>query len=108
VLQREQFAMMAEDNRINLQLLAPQRGRIYDRFGTELAKTAQNFRLLLIPERTPDPKAALKRIAELVELTPNRINRVLRDIAVPSRSTPFLVTEGLTWDQFARDQPQRT
>jgi penicillin-binding protein 2 len=102
VLQRERFAMMAEDNRINLQLLAPQRGRIYDRFGTELAKTAQNFRLLLIPERTPDPKVALKRIAELVEITPNRINRVLRDIARSKPFNPVLVTEGLTWDQFAR------
>jgi len=44
VLERERFATMAEDNRINLQLLAPRRGRIYDRFGVELARTAQNFR----------------------------------------------------------------
>ncbi len=102
VLQRERFAMMAEDNRINLQLLAPQRGRIYDRFGVELAKTAQNFRLLLIPERTPDAKATLARVGELIELSPNRVNRVLRDIARSKPFNPVLVAEGLTWDQFAR------
>ena len=47
VLQSDQFAMLAEDNRINLQLVAPRRGRVYDRIGVELANTAQNFRVLL-------------------------------------------------------------
>lgn len=102
VLQRERFAMMAEDNRINLQLLAPQRGRIYDRLGVELAKTAQNFRVLLVPERTPDPLATLQRVAELVDLPPVRVNRALRDIRRSKPFNPVLVAEGLTWDQFAR------
>lgn len=102
VLQREQFAMMAEDNRINLQLLAPQRGRIYDRLGVELAKTAQNFRLLLVPERTQDVKAALQHISELVPLSPQRMNRVLRDVARSKPFNPVLVAEGLSWDEFAK------
>ncbi|MEQ1752850.1 MAG: penicillin-binding protein 2 [Micropepsaceae bacterium] len=102
VLQREQFAMMAEDNRINLQLLAPRRGRIYDRFGVELAKTAQNFRLLLIPERTRNPKAALERVAQIVPLSPQRIARVLKDIARSKPFNPVLVTEGMTWDDFSK------
>ncbi|MFN8947278.1 MAG: penicillin-binding protein 2, partial [Alphaproteobacteria bacterium] len=96
VLERERFATMAEDNRINLQLLAPRRGRIYDRFGVELARTAQNFRLLLTPERTPDPKAALARVASLIELPESRINRVLREIARSKPFNPVLVAEGLT------------
>lgn len=102
VLQREQFAMMAEDNRINLQLLAPRRGRIYDRFGVELAKTAQNFRLLLIPERTKNPKAALERVAQIIPLSPQRISRVLKDIARSKPFNPVLVAEGLTWDDFSK------
>ena len=102
VLQREQFAMMAEDNRINLQLLAPQRGRIYDRFGVELAKTAQNFRLLLVPERTKNPKEALEHVAQIVPLSPQRISRVLRDIAQSKPFNPVLVAEGLTWDDFSK------
>ena len=94
--------MMAEDNRINLQLLAPQRGRIFDRVGVELAKTAQNFRLLLVPERTKDVRAALKQIADLVPLSPQRVNRVLRDVARSKPFNPVLVAEGLSWDDFAK------
>ncbi len=68
VLQREQFATLAEDNRVNLQLLAPRRGRVFDRFGTELAKTSQNFRVLLIPEQAKDVRATLERVAQLIPL----------------------------------------
>lgn len=102
VVERERFAMMAEDNRINLQLLAPRRGRIYDRFGVELAKTAQNFRLLLTPERTPDVEAALERVASLIELSPARMKRVLREVRRSKPFNPILVAEGLTWEEFSR------
>jgi penicillin-binding protein 2 len=102
VLQREQFTMMAEDNRINLQLLAPPRGRIFDRAGVELAKTAQNFRLLLIPERTKDVRAALERAAKLIDLPPHRIARALREAARSKPFNPVLVAEGLGWDDFAK------
>jgi penicillin-binding protein 2 len=102
VLQREQFAMMAEDNRINLSLLAPQRGRIYDRFGVELAKTAQNYRLLLIPERTKDVRGALERVADIIKLPKSRIDRAVRDAARSKPFNPVLVAEGLGWDDFAR------
>lgn len=102
VLQGEQFKMLAEDNRVNLQLVAPRRGRIYDRVGTEVANTSQNFRVLLIPEQTKDIRKTLEQLAKLVSLPPARIQRVLRDV---QRSKPFngvLVTEGLTWADFVK------
>jgi penicillin-binding protein 2 len=76
VLQREQFSTLAEDNRINLQLLAPLRGLVYDRTGVQLANTSQNFRVLLIPEQTPDVEATLEQLAKLVPIPPQRIQRV--------------------------------
>ncbi len=102
VLQNDQFAMLAEDNRINLQLVAPRRGRVYDRVGVQLANTAQNFRVLLVPEQTKNPRAVLDRLAELVPLSPQRIQRVMRDIARSKKFNPVLVTEGLSWEDFAR------
>lgn len=102
VLQREQFATLAEDNRINLQLLAPHRGRIYDRDGVELANTSQNFRVLLVPEQTKSVRKTLEQIAQLVPLSPQRIQRVLRDVARGKAFNPVLVAEGLSWDDFAK------
>jgi penicillin-binding protein 2 len=102
VLQGDQFAMLAEDNAVNLQLVAPRRGRVYDRTGVELATTAQNFRVLLIPEQTKDVAATLERLAALFEIPPQRIQRVLRDARRGKSFNPVLVAEGLTWEDFAK------
>ena len=41
--------LLAEDNRINLRLLPPPRGRIVDRTGKPLAVNVQNYRVVLVP-----------------------------------------------------------
>jgi penicillin-binding protein 2 len=102
VLQREQFSTLAEDNRINLQLLAPLRGRVFDRTGVQLANTSQNFRVLLIPEQTPDVEATLTELAKLIPLPPQRVQRVLREVARSQPFKPQLVAEGLDWADFAK------
>jgi penicillin-binding protein 2 len=102
VLQREQFAMLAEDNRINLQLIAPQRGRVYDRTGVELANTTQNFRILLVPEQAKDVRAVLEQLAQLIPLSPQRMERILRDALRSKAFNPVLVAEGLNWEHFAK------
>src|SRR5712692_6759175 len=47
VMQAGRYAMLADENRINLTLLAPPRGRIVDRFGVLLATNNQNYRVVL-------------------------------------------------------------
>ena len=49
VIESDRYKMLAEDNRINMQLLPPPRGRILDRFGQPLAINQQNFRVLIVP-----------------------------------------------------------
>lgn len=102
VVQGEQFNMLAEDNRINLQLIAPPRGRIYDRFGVELAGNGQNYRVLLTPDQTQGVEATLDMIGQLIEITPKQRERILRDVRRGRAFKPVLVAEGLTWDDFAK------
>jgi penicillin-binding protein 2 len=53
VVDADQYRVLAEENRINLRLLAPPRGRILDRFGAELAVNRQNSRLVRAAEQRP-------------------------------------------------------
>jgi penicillin-binding protein 2 len=53
VVESERYQTLAEDNRINLRLLAPLRGRILDRNGIEVAANQQNYRLIIVSERSP-------------------------------------------------------
>ena len=68
VLDADRYAVLADENRINLQLLAPQRGRILDRFGTALADNHQNYRLVVVAEQAGDITATLEALAGLIEI----------------------------------------
>ncbi len=107
VEQAEEFGILAEENRVNLRLLVPQRGLILDRFGKELATNIQNFRVLLVPEDARNQgvqnvEEALNVLGEIVEISDYRRRRVLRDAGRNRPFVPITVKENLDWDEFAR------
>jgi len=51
VVQADRYAMLADENRINIRLVAPPRGRIFDRFGAMLADNRPTYRVVLVPSR---------------------------------------------------------
>src|SRR3990172_6636825 len=54
VLESDRYRTLADENRINLRLLPPPRGRIVDRDGEPLAVHERNFRVLVTPEQAGD------------------------------------------------------
>src|SRR6267142_94147 len=69
VMQAGRYAVLADENRISLRLLAPPRGRIVDRFGVPLAVNSQNYRIVVIPEQAGDIEATLDAIDQLITLS---------------------------------------
>ncbi|MBL6853342.1 MAG: penicillin-binding protein 2, partial [Alphaproteobacteria bacterium] len=99
----DQYKTQAEDNRVNTRLISPPRGRILDRFGTELANNRRNYRVLLVSEQaTEGVEAALDAIGKLIQLTDAQKKRVMRDIAANKKFVPVPVAENLSWEEFAR------
>jgi penicillin-binding protein 2 len=102
VVDADRYAVLADENRINLQLLAPQRGRILDRFGAPLADNHQNYRLVVVAEQAGDITATLEAIAGLIEIGEGDRRRVLRDISRKHSFVPVVVRGNLSWDEMAR------
>ncbi len=102
VVESEQYKVLADENRISLRLLPPQRGRILDRFGEELATLRQNYGVILIPERTRDVHRTLDALAEYVPVNEENRKRVLREIRIKRSFMPVIVAEDLSWEDFAR------
>src|SRR5215472_18420075 len=71
ILDRDKYAVMAEENRINVRLLAPPRGRILDRFGVPLADNKPNYRVVIVPEQAGDLEATIAALGTLVEIGEN-------------------------------------
>ncbi len=102
VIDADQYKMLAEENRINLVLLPPPRGRVLDRFGVQLAGNRQNYRALLVPEQTGDVGETLSRLGALVPIGDWERRRILREVERKRRFVPITVTENLSWAQFSR------
>src|SRR5258708_3404526 len=102
VMQAGKFAVLADENRVNLRLLAPPRGRIVDRFGVPLATNIQNYRVVLVAEQAGDIDATLNAIDQLITLTEADRRRVMRDIKRKHSFVPIVVRANLGWDDVAR------
>ncbi|MES2293362.1 MAG: penicillin-binding protein 2 [Pseudomonadota bacterium] len=99
----DQYMTEAEDNRINERLLAPPRGRIFDRFGVELANNRRNYRVLLVAEQaTGGVEQALDTIGKVIALTDAQKKRVLATLAQNKKFVPVPVVENLSWEEFSR------
>ena len=99
----DQYMTEAEDNRINERLLAPPRGRIFDRFGVELANNRRNYRVLLVAEQaTGGVEQALDTIGKVIALTDAQKKRVLATLAQNKKFVPVPVAENLSWEEFSR------
>lgn len=100
--QAEEFRLLADENRINIRLLPPSRGLIVDRNGAMLAGNVQNYRIVLVREDAGEPRAALARLAELIPLSAEDIDRAEREIMRNRPFVPVTIADQLNWEEVAR------
>ena len=100
--QSEQFRLLAEENRINLRLLPPTRGLIFDRNGILLAGNEQNYRIVINRDDAGDIDLVLARLAQLIDLSDDDIERARRDMLRNRPFVPVTVAERLSWEEISR------
>jgi penicillin-binding protein 2 len=102
VVESERYQMLAEENRINMRLLPPSRGRILDRFGVPIAINQQNYRVLIKSENAPDVPAVLDRLAMIIDISPDEKASILKEVRRKKKFVPVTVREFLEWEDVAR------
>ncbi len=100
--QAEQFHLLAEENRINLRLLPPTRGLIFDRKGVLIAGNEQNYRVVMKRDDAGDIDLVLSRLAQLIRLSDDDIERARRDMLRNRPFVPVTVAERLSWEEISR------
>jgi len=104
VVQSDRYKMLADDNRINIQLLPPPRGRILDRFGQPMALNKQQFRVLVVPEQALRVGDTLDTLAKLMDLSEHERERIKKEVGRKRGFVPITIKENLSWDEMARIQ----
>jgi penicillin-binding protein 2 len=102
VMQADKYATLADENRINLRLLPPPRGRILDRNGVPMAVNQENYRVLIVSEETDDLEDSLDALANIIPIGDHDRSRIIREAKRRRSFVPVTVKENLSWEDVAR------
>ena len=102
VVDTQRFATLAEENRINLRLLPPSRGLIFDRNGIALAVNRNNFRAMVASDRGRGADIVVERLDQVLALGEAERLRLLREMRRSRNAQPVVVRENLGWEEVAK------
>lgn len=101
VMEGRRYAPLADDNRIDVTILAPVRGRILDRAGTVLAGNEESFSAVLFPSRTAHVEQSLDLYSRVVPVRADELAAIAARAAKARRGPPIVLATDLTFDQVA-------
>ncbi|MEL6689185.1 MAG: penicillin-binding protein 2 [Pseudomonadota bacterium] len=100
--QADEFRLLAEENRINVRLLPPARGMVFDAEGRIIADNEQNYRIVITREDAGDVDEALAELTRLVKLTPEEVEEARADIMARPPFVPVTIADRLSWEDVAK------
>ncbi|HET9397429.1 MAG TPA: penicillin-binding protein 2 [Sphingomicrobium sp.] len=101
IAQSEHYQLLSESNRVQLIIVPPRRGWIVDRAGKPIAINRSDFRVDIIPEQVKYPTATLRTLAETLKLTPDDVDRIIREFKASRGYQPVQIAENVPYDQYA-------
>ncbi len=107
VLQHDFYRTRAEDNRIALIPIVPNRGVITDRHGVVLARNYSAFTLEITPSQTVDLEATIDSLAEVIDVQPKDRKRFKRLLDEAKNFESIPIRTRLTDAEVAKFAAQR-
>jgi len=101
VSQNEHYTLLSEDNRVQMIVVPPRRGWIVDRRGKPLAINRSDFRVDIIPDQLERPKETLRLLASLLDLDPDEVGRIIKELKAARGYQPIQVAENVPYEKYA-------
>ncbi|HEX7055044.1 MAG TPA: penicillin-binding protein 2 [Burkholderiales bacterium] len=102
VIQHDVYEAKAEDNRISIVPVTPNRGLIVDRNGVVIARNYSGYTLEIFPERVKDLEGTIDRLAELVDIQPRDRARFRKLLAETRNAESLPIRSRLSDEEVAR------
>ena len=101
-IRAQEYATLSENNRIKLQLIAPERGAILDRNNIPMATNEKNYRVFIDYSTLSQStfRATLEKLHALVPLNEKKL-AALKKTRVSSASMPEMLKEHLSWEEVS-------
>jgi len=102
VLQHDTYASKAEENRISIVPISPNRGLILDRNGVVLARNYSAYTLEIFPARVKDLDGTIQALSEYVEVQPKDRARFRKLLAETRNAESLPIRTRLSDEEVAR------
>ena len=102
VIQYDYYHTKAEDNRISIVPIVPNRGLILDRNGTVLARNYSAYTLEIAPGKVADVERTINELAAIVEIRPSDRTRFKRLMIEAKGADSLPIRTRLTDEEVAR------
>jgi penicillin-binding protein 2 len=101
VAQNQKYQLLSESNRVQLIPVPPRRGWIIDRQGKPLAINKASFRVDIIPQQLVDGPRVVARLAELMQLPSDEVDRINAELATSRGFRPVSVSDNVPYEHYA-------
>jgi penicillin-binding protein 2 len=101
VAQNQHYRLLSESNRVQLIIVPPRRGWLVDRAGKPIAINRSDFRVDIIPEQLERPTETLRTLTQILQLTPDDVDRIIKELRAARGYQPVQVAENVPYDQYA-------
>lgn len=91
IIRGPHYQTLADENRIKLQLLLPQRGTITDRLGMELANSDLNYQLSITPDEITDFDSWAHTLKTCILFEEGEFETLLEKMKKSPRYRPFQI-----------------
>ncbi|WP_417909227.1 penicillin-binding protein 2 [Candidatus Electronema sp. PJ] len=101
IQQGDQYAQMAQNNRVRSVDIAAPRGNILDRKGREIVTNRPSFNVVWVRENNRIDEELIKKVAGILGVDTSELLARIRKMASTPGHIPIRLAENLAWDQVA-------
>ena len=101
VKENKKYLTLSDKNRIREWKLAPIRGEFHDYFGNTVAGNYEAYQLHIIPEQVENFKYVINRVRDILELTENQFQRIIKKKKEIKPWETLVVADNLSWKKFS-------
>ena len=78
--ENEKYKLLAEENRIDIEILTPLRGVIFDSNGIILAKNKENYRIRILRDKNINLPELIDNFSQLINISNERKNEIIQKL----------------------------
>ena len=96
----EKYRLLAEENRIDIEILPPLRGVIFDKKGTILAKNKENYRIKILRDKNINLPTVMENLSKLINISEERKIEIIKKLEKKRSNSSIIIAENLSWIEF--------